>query len=276
MKRHFLDFVVMHPPGLPLAERFCSLVREHPELCILKEETHYFSTDKISQGREWYEAHFEECAPGTKRGELSTSYLSTPGVAVRVARDYPDARLVVLLADPLEIVAAQYAAATQSRGAAADLETWLEQQPQLLESLKFGKHLTSFFTYYSPVDLFVVTSDDVRANAGAIIIKLFEHLEVSKTFVPKVLRVLTEDVAKPGLLARKLRLDKWRAHRRNKRLLLANAVFPKEQVSLAARERVLLARYFEHDVEQLSALLHRDLRAEWQHPSTNPKGHTKA
>lgn len=275
MKRHFLDFILMHPPELSLAERFFTLVREHPELCILSEETHYFSTDKISKGREWYEAHFKECAPGTKRGELSTSYLSAPGVAVRVARDYPDARLVVLLADPLEIVASYYRAATQGKGAAPDLETWLEQQPQLLESLKFGKYLTSFFSYYSPVDLFVITSDDIRDNAGATMIKLFEHLDVSKTYVPKVLRVLTEDVVKPGLMARKLRLDKWRSYRRNQRLALANAVFPKEKVSLSARELVLLARYFEHDINQLSALLHRDLRALWQHPQSGLKGHKK-
>lgn len=275
MKRHFLDFIIMHPPEFLLAERFFALVREHPQLCILDEDTHYFSSDKIAKGRDWYEGHFKECKPGTKRGELSTSYLSATGVAPRVAREYPDARLAIMIADPLEIVAAHFAAASKAGGTATDLESWLERQPLLLESLKFGKHLTSYFTYYSPVDLLVMTSHDVRANAGAVITKLYDHLGVQKTFVPKVLRVLTEDEVKPGLLARKLRLDRWRKYRRGKRLALAKAVFPPEREALGARERVLLARYFEHDIEQLSALLHRDLRVEWEHPRSEKKGHKK-
>ncbi|MBY0309604.1 hypothetical protein K2Q16_00425 [Patescibacteria group bacterium] len=275
MKRHFLDYILLHPPELELAERFFELVREHPELCVLENETHYFSSDKISHGKGWYEAHYDTCSPGTKRGEVSTSYLTAPGVASRVARDYPDARLAVLITDPLEIVAERFLNAKKGQAAPADLETWLERQPHLLDSLKFGKHLTSFFAYYSPVDLLVMTSADVRTNAGEVIIKLFDHLEVSKTFVPKVLRVLTEDEVKPGLLARKLRLDRWRKRRRDKRLAIANSVFPKDTTVLGARERVLLARYFEHDLEQLSALVHRDLRAEWRHPAPEKKGHKK-
>lgn len=266
MKRGFLDLVLMHAPALPLADRFLSLVAEHPELYVTTADTHYFSSDALTKGEAWYEQHFAAAGPGQKRVERSTSYLATPGVAARLSREYPDAKLCVIVADPIECVVAEYEAATRGKSGAPDLETWLESQPRLLESYKFGRQLTGFIGYYSPVDLLVLTLGDIRDNAGKAITRLFNHLEVSAAFIPKVLRVLTEDEVKPGFWARRLRLDRLRARRRATRIAAARAVFPVPTIALSPRERILLSKYYEADVETLSALLNRDLRAEWQYP----------
>ena len=266
MKRHFLDLVIMHPPGLPLVERFRAYLAEHPDLYLAPKETHYFSSEALQNGQAWYEAHFDDAASGKKRVEWSTSYLAAPGVAARLSREYPDAKLCVLIADPIECVVAAYETATRGKTGAPDLETWLESQPKLLESYKFGRQLSSFFGYYSPVDLLVLTLGDLRDNAGKAIGRLYDHLEVSTDFVPKELSVLTEDEVKPGFLARRLRLDRLWAHRRAVRLEAARAAFPVPTIALTPRERILLSRYYEADVATLSALLHRDLRAQWQYP----------
>ncbi len=266
MKRRFLDLVIMHPPALPMADRFLAFVAEHPELFVVPAETHYFSSEALQKGQDWYEQHFAAAQSGQKRVERSTSYLGTPGVAPRLSREYPDTKLCVLIADPIEYVVAAYETATQGKTGVPDLETWLESQPRLLESGKFGRQLTGFMGYYSPVDLLVLTLGDIRENAGKIIMRLYDHVGVSTTFVPKVLRVLTEDEVKPGFWARRLRLDRLRARRRAVRMEAAKAAFPVPTLALSPRERILLSKYFEADVTTLSALLNRDLLAEWQYP----------
>jgi hypothetical protein len=105
--------------------------------------------------------------------------------------------------------------------------------------------------------------------------QLYNHVEVSTAFVPKVLRILTEDEVKPGFWARRLRIDRWRARRRAAKMAAAQAVFPMPTLALSPRERILLSRYYEADVATLSALLNRDLRAQWQYPIVEAVKHKK-
>lgn len=275
MKRGFLNFVIMHPPAVEHIDRFLSLVRENPDLCVLKNETHYFSSDSLTRGAEWYEGQFAACGKGAVQGELTTTYLETPGVAMRISRDYPDAKLAAVLCDPREAVYAQYVKATSTVPTRPGLEEWLEKNPDVLPRFLFGKQLLSFFGYYAPVDLLVLTLDDIRANAGKAVISLYTLLGVSTTFIPKELRVLTEDEVKPGFWARRLRIDRWRKRRREKRLRYAESLFAQTALPLSVREQVLLARYYEKDVAALSDLLHRDLLAEWNFPEIEKRAERK-
>jgi hypothetical protein len=272
MKRQFLDLVIMHPEGVPRAEHFFSFVSEHPDVYMCPVDTHYFSSQAFLKGAGWYEAHFADATPGQKRVERSTSYLEAAGVAARLSREYPDARLCALIADPIECVLTAYDKAGKSKSRAADsLEAWLEANPAILQRYLFGKQLSGFIGYYSPVDFFILTLDDVRANAGKAIMQLYQHLGVATTFIPKELRVLTEEEKKPGFWARRLRLDRLRARRRAARLAVAQAAFPPApQVSISPRERVLLSRYYQADVALLSNILNTDVRARWQYPEPTP------
>lgn len=267
MKRRFLDFVGLRLE-LPFAETFFQMVCQHPALCVPPSETYYFSSDKITKGPAWYEAHFEQCGEGIKRGEIATSYLATPGTAARLAREYADARVMALICDPLEAIATSYVHATKG-AAAGGLEAYLEKHPLLLPQYKFGKQLTAYFSYYSTVDLMVVTFDDVRADPVRIFKMLYSHLEVDVTFLPKVLRVLAEEEeTHPSWWTRRLRLDRLKARRRAVRVAASAAVFPPAKLLLTAKERILLARYYEQDVRELSALLNRDLLGEWGYPKS--------
>ena len=214
MKRHFLDFVGMYP-DLPFADTFFTLMKQHPGICAPEAETHYFSSENITKGQAWYESHFDRCEKGGKRGEFATTYLGTTGVASRIFREYPDANLFALICDPLEAVATVYQEAVNGKIQEGGLEAYLERHPLLLEQFKFGKQLTAFFGYYSPVDLLVVSFAEVRANPAGVLLKLYKHIEIDPTFLPKIFRVLVEEEeVRPGKLARLLRLHRWRARRR--------------------------------------------------------------
>jgi hypothetical protein len=264
--RHGIDFIFMQPALAPSCTHFFSLADEHPALAVLFTDTRYFSDPKhLEKGQDWYEAHFPKVPRGVKRGEVSTSYLTTPAAAAAIAKQYPDAHIAALIMNPLESVYTAYsqkAAQTQP----LSIESWLETAPLVLPSCKLAGSLSEFFVYYSPVDCLVLTLDEVRENPSQAIRRLYTHLEVDPTYVPKVLRVLAEDEKKFGLLARHLRLDRLHKRRRQQRLSKAHQQFLAPTMTMTDRERRLLARYFDEEVTHLSALLNRNLKVEWDWP----------
>lgn len=266
MSRHFLDFVGLVVPG-DAGNDVMRLVGEHPDLDIPAQETHYFSSDKLSEGKEWYEQHFKESAPGRKRGEFSTSYLAVSGVSARIVREYPDAKLLAVLTNPIESVTAIYSEAKQSSRSLSSLEQFLESQPRLLEQFRFGRQLITYLTYYSPVDFLVTTLDEVRAAPVASIGKMYEHIGVDKNFLPTVLlATVVEDTGKPSRLARLLRLDVLRANKLAKAKAVAAQLFPYPAAPVTTREYDLLAQYYYEDVYQLGNTLHTDFVTKWRYP----------
>jgi hypothetical protein len=88
-------------------------LRQHPSILppVLHKGVHYFDTGYL-RGRGWYQAHFPTkltAAVVKKRTgteamtfESSPYYLFNPLAADRIARDLPEARIIVLLRDPVE------------------------------------------------------------------------------------------------------------------------------------------------------------------------------
>lgn len=250
-------------PGLTEVYAF---VREHPQLHAPEAETHYFSSDRLDKGKEWYEEHFSGGDTGVRRGELASTYLHTAGVAPRIAREYPRAKLFAVIRNPLASIQLLYSEAVLGKSNPPTLEQFLERQPTLLEHFRYGRALVSFFSYYSPVDFLVLTYEDFIADPLASVLSIYKHLDLDPSFVPKSLRVPSEP-KHPKLLrlARRLRITKVidyikavQKQRRDRRLAPKVPLLP-----LSPRERSLLQKYYEKDVQQLSSLLHRDMMAEW-------------
>jgi|1186.fasta_scaffold34843_2 hypothetical protein len=75
---------------------------EHPRVRRpLAKEIHYFD-NSFQRSLSWYRAHFPLCRPGELTGEASPYYLYHPYVPERVAASLPQARLIVLLRDPVD------------------------------------------------------------------------------------------------------------------------------------------------------------------------------
>lgn len=85
------------------------MLAEHPDVRppAITKGVHYFDTaDKFRRGPDFYAAHFPRDEPDRGRriltGEASPYYLFHPLAASRIAAELPDAKVVVLLRDPVE------------------------------------------------------------------------------------------------------------------------------------------------------------------------------
>lgn len=84
-------------------------LRTHPQIFMPPEELHFFDwPDRYARGAGWYASHFEAAGEDQVTGEKTPNYLflpdhpDVPEGAARVHDLLPDARLVVLLRDPVK------------------------------------------------------------------------------------------------------------------------------------------------------------------------------
>lgn len=262
------------------APLFYSYLRLHPALCIMENDTQFFSDTKVyKQGIDWYEKQLGKCIPGMLNGELSYSYLDSVAALGLISTIYPSAKLLCVVENPLVSVRVAYVEARRASkvGERFSLAQFLKLHPEVLRSAKSGKQLSEYFSFYSPNDLLVVTASDVRDDTLRTLKKAYEHLEIDKNFVPKLLTHLIppdEDVVvrRPGIIKRTYRATKKLIFSTyniiHKRLFPPD--IPIETASVVARQLPLspeleafLKDYYRRDVAILSHLLHRDLSVEW-------------
>lgn len=76
---------------------------QHPRIVAsIRKEVHFFDSN-YHKGRAWYAAHFpRDPRDGTISGEGSPYYLFHPHCAARIYQSFPDAKLLVLLRNPID------------------------------------------------------------------------------------------------------------------------------------------------------------------------------
>ncbi|MDC0315966.1 sulfotransferase [Synechococcus sp. AH-551-G15] len=84
------------------------LLEQHPQVWLPpKKELHYFSLH-YARGAQWYSDCFVEAKAKQCCGEITPYYIFHPQAPQRIAELIPDARLIVLLRDPVERCLSQY------------------------------------------------------------------------------------------------------------------------------------------------------------------------
>lgn len=91
---------------------FYSYLMQHPDILgSSRKEVHYFDggynprVDSFEKGENWYRAHFPLMTKGVDQKriiEATPSYLFIPNVAERINSLVPDAKIIVVLRDPVE------------------------------------------------------------------------------------------------------------------------------------------------------------------------------
>lgn len=124
-----------------------ALLAQHPQLKLpVQKELHYFDLH-YSRGDAWYSNQFPA---GARSGEASPYYLFHPYAARRVAEKLPNARLVVLLRDPVLRALSHYQMERRSGlEPARSFEAAIALEPSRLEPEV--ARLSADETYVSPV-----------------------------------------------------------------------------------------------------------------------------
>jgi hypothetical protein len=108
------------------------LLERHPLVCLPAcKEVHYFSLH-AAESTAWYAAHYKEARPEQLCGDITPYYLFHPEASMRISSLLPEAKLIVLLRDPVERALSQYFHSVQLGLEHLSLEEALAAEPARL------------------------------------------------------------------------------------------------------------------------------------------------
>jgi hypothetical protein len=133
-RRPLPDFLIIGAQKCGTASLFAYLTSHPSILRSFKKEVHFFDCN-YPRGESWYRAFFPLDTPRMARngghlitGEASPYYLFHPHAARRAAETVPDAKLIVLLRDPVRRAFSQYRHRVRAGQEVRSFEEVLEQE----------------------------------------------------------------------------------------------------------------------------------------------------
>lgn len=268
-------------------------LRQHPEVCFAKtKELHFFNrlyvhdwsienTNYRDLGFDWYRNQFLDCLDQKKlKGEFSPGYYCDPLAAQRIAKHFPQAKLMLTIRHPIKRAMSQFRH-EQRLGVTSTKKTFAEiikQRKNYLEKGKYFNHIKTYLKYFPNDQLLVVLLADIRDNPTRTYSRVCQFLEIDANYVPENLSrpvngltsakypVVNRSVYQLKRLVRQFHLtqliqvvgwtkvDKWMMN-----LISQQAQITPTPIQLSLKLEKQLHDYYKTDIEQLEQWLQRDL-----------------
>ena len=158
----------------------------HPEISMsTPKELNFFIQERNWQrGLEWYREHFDPSSP--VRGESSPNYTTYPhhlGVAQRMREVVPDAKLIFLVRDPIERIAAHWVHNYAKRRERGDLRaTLLHPNTTYVLRSQYHLQLRQFQNHFPDSQILVLEQEQLRLRRIETLREVFAYLGVDPEF----------------------------------------------------------------------------------------------
>jgi hypothetical protein len=158
----------------------------HPEIGMsTPKELNFFIRERNwERGVGWYRSHFDPDA--AVRGESSPNYTTYPhhlGVPERMREVVPDAKLIMLVRDPVERIAAHWIHNYAKRREKGDLsDTLLHPNTTYVLRSQYHLQLTQFLNHYPESQVLVLEQDDLRNRRSETLRQVFAYVGVDPSF----------------------------------------------------------------------------------------------
>jgi len=165
-------------------------LQEHPEIATARQkETHYFADSKNRDFAQ-YLSYFDLKKDGRVFLEISTSYLSNASAAKRIAEVLPNAKVIVLLRDPVERAFSHFKhLRAQNKNNVDSLESAISFYPEIIENGLYAKHLKRYFGFFDSSNLLILQYQDIKIAPQELIDSVTSFLGIKK-FTPSILKRL--------------------------------------------------------------------------------------
>ena len=170
-------------------------LQNHPQVFIPMQKELQFFTLNYPTGPHWYQQHFQQAAPKQRCGEITPYYLFHPLAPQRIHQLLPQARLIILLRDPVERTLSQLfhsirlgletldplaaldAENHRLEGAYQQLLTGATHHAYVLRS-RYEQQLARYEALFGQEQLLLLRSEDMFGNSALVWQRLMAFLEL--------------------------------------------------------------------------------------------------
>lgn len=263
-----------------------SYLKEHPDIFMSAEkELYFFDSDLRPSGwqppsLQQYLANFAAAGDQKIIGEATPSYLRSERAAKDIKAFNPEARIVIMLRNPVDVMHSLHSAALYSREPLTDFEAAVEadarrKAPELIgyrEFTDFPRQVQRYLDQFGRQHVHIIIFDDLKEDTASVYRSTLQFLDldlvgpmpefsvVNANTNVRHLR-LHKNLAQPGgvfrHVARALLPPRLRSRIQRSLLKSNRAAGPRPPMDPRVRRR--LQKEVQPQVEQLSKLLGRDL-----------------
>lgn len=159
----------------------------HPGIAMSREKELYFFNEERAwnKGVDWYRRQFKEGTPW--RGESTPGYTRAPfsqGVAERMYRVIPDARLIYMVRHPADRVVSHYLHRIAVGQECLSIDEAVVDFPncEYVQRSRYYFQLSQYLRYFPAEQIRVVTLESFKANPGRAMAGIFRFLGVDDGF----------------------------------------------------------------------------------------------
>jgi hypothetical protein len=260
-------------------------LKGHPEIYMsTPKELYFFDRDlrknsAQTHSLEQYLTFFSAAGNRKKIGEATPSYLRSQAAPKAIKSFSPDAQIIIMLRNPIDVMHSLHGAALDSLEPIADFGTALEADSRRTGRERIGyREFTDFLPQVQRyVDLFgrdhvhTIVFDDLAADSAGVYRSTLSFLGVGLEFIPRfaivdanrcvrsfrLQKLLIRPPEELREICRAVMPHSLPARIRGSLIKLNSVVRPRPPMDRGLRRR--LQEEFEPQVEQLSELLGRDL-----------------
>ena len=184
------------------------LLEQHPDLYLPKQkELHYFSLH-YGRGEAWYRQQFAEARVDQRCGEITPYYVFHPEAPARIHALLPQAKLILLLRDPVERALSQVAHSMRLGLEPLGLEQALVAEPERLQGAEAvlasanGRHqshqehsylarsryeiqLEHWLRFFPREQIFLRRSEELFEQPEQLWVELLEFLQIRAVPLPQ-------------------------------------------------------------------------------------------
>jgi hypothetical protein len=163
-------------------------LKAHPEVFMpgVKELDFFVEDINWRRGFSWYMRQFAAAPPGaTAIGEASTNYSKHPmhpGVAEKIARHLPAARIIYVLRHPVERIRSHYQHSMAIGREQRDFEEAVLNDPRYITCSLYACQIEQYLEHFEPEQLLILTSEDLRSRRAETIHRVFTFLGIDATY----------------------------------------------------------------------------------------------
>lgn len=266
----------------------------HPRICGAKRKETKFFLYKDKKIKE-YKRYFSHCDPILLKGEFTPSYLYSETAAKRIKKNFPDAKLLVCLRNPIERLISHYhfrAARGElnekeiEKEINKDLINYPADKNGILEKGFYYKYLLMYFKIFPRNQILVMIFEDIEKDPVNFIQRIYKFLGVDPKFVPREINEKINFISKNrrrfpifNKITFMFKSRLYNAGKSGKILikilkllgikkiyhylsilnLRKNGLKSKNKILISSQTKSRLIKFYKNDIRNLEVLLNKDL-----------------